>query len=121
MVSRRFKYDTVCTSDVLFPAELRNTVLTHCAEMKMALKCPFLHRVPLAAMRQHAPALLSMADRCPVVSTALLRSTTSGPTAGDNVKVAPAVNPIAEHGQGKINLVVFYNLVFRIGCDVLTV
>lgn len=67
--------------------------------MKMALKCPFLHRVPLAAMRQHAPALLSMADRCPVVSTALLRYTTSGPTVGDNVKVAPAVNPIAEHGQ----------------------
>ena len=54
-----------------------------CAEMKMALKCPFLTRVPLNIMRQHAPALLSMADRCPIVGHALKYSSATG-SASDN-------------------------------------
>jgi len=32
-----------------------------------AMKCPFLTRIPMGTVKQHAPELLSMADHCPVM------------------------------------------------------
>lgn len=47
-----------------------------------ALKCPFLTRIPLMQVKQHAPELLRMADHCPVMGHVMKYSSlaTDGPT-----------------------------------------
>lgn len=38
-----------------------------CVGVLKAMHCPFLTRIPLGQVRQHATELLQMADRCPIM------------------------------------------------------
>lgn len=40
-----------------------------------AMQCPFLTRIPIGQIRQHASELLKMADRCPVMGHVMQYST----------------------------------------------
>lgn len=36
-----------------------------------ALQCPFLSRLPVSSVVKHAPALLAIADQCPIMKHAV--------------------------------------------------
>ena len=54
-----------------------------------ALRCPFLTRIPLGQVRQHATELLQMADWCPVMGHVIRHSSTAA-TAGRITTDPPA-------------------------------
>ena len=53
--------------------------LTDCvAGVMKALKCPFLTRIPIGQVKQHASELLTFADHCPVMGHVMQYSVLSG-------------------------------------------
>ena len=66
------------------------------AGIMKALKCPFLTRIPVGQVRQHATELLSIADRCPIMGHVIKHSTAATTTTNSSATGESSVSYSAE-------------------------
>ena len=66
-----------------------------------ALKCPFLTRIPVVQVRQHASELLCIADKCPIMGHVMKHSTASTTSTNTAIQSAGPVNAALQTAESE--------------------